>query len=144
MTDSSASRADGDTECLPGPLAISVVFPGIPAVISAVRSVVADASAGSPRAEDIVMIASEYATNAILHSPSGLPGGEFIVMLWVKPGWARIEVHDAGVGDWAAAPCDPDADGGRGLIIAEALADVCSHERGCAWAEVTWPPPMSA
>jgi hypothetical protein len=142
VTYSSLSRADRSAERRDAPLPrlpeTSVTFPGIPAVISAVRWVVADAMDGSPRADDLVLIACEYATNAICHSPSGLPGGEFMVRVSVKPGWARLEVSDQGTGGWVATPRAPDGDGGRGLVIAAAFADVSGHEGCCAWAEVTW------
>ena len=94
--------------------------------------------AGSPRAEDLVLIACEYATNAIRHSPSGRPGGEFTVRVQLAPGWARLEVGDCGEADWVAPPPDPGAESGRGLIVVAAHADICGHQRGCTWAEVTW------
>lgn len=97
--------------------------------------------AGAPRADDVVLIGCEYATNAIRHSPSGLPGGEYIVQLWIRPGWVRLEVTDLGSGDWVAvSPACEDFDGesGRGLIVVAALADFCGHLGGCAYAEVSW------
>jgi two-component sensor histidine kinase len=121
---------------------VSITFPGIPATISAVRKVVGDVMAGSPHADDLVLIGCEYATNAIRHSPSGLPGGEFTLQLWVRPGWVRLEVTDLGSGDWIAAPAglaDFDGESGRGLIVVAALADFCGHLGGCAYAEISWP-----
>ena len=119
-----------------------ITFPGIPAAISAVRKVVADVMAGTPRADDVVLIGCEYATNAIRHSPSGLPDGEFIVRVWVRPGWVRLEVSDLGTGDWVVLPSASSEfadETGRGLIVVDALADLWGHDGGCVWAEITWP-----
>jgi anti-sigma regulatory factor (Ser/Thr protein kinase) len=143
VTHSSLSRARRTAE-RPGarlllPLETCATFPGIPVALSAVRRIVASAAAGCPRAEDLVLIACEYATNTIRHSPSGQHGGEFTVRVQLAPGWARLEVGDSGDGDWAAAPPDPAAESGRGLIVVAALADKYGHQRGCAWAEVTCP-----
>jgi hypothetical protein len=59
------------------------------------------------------------------------------------PGWARLEVTDAGTGQW-----DPPRDGsaddeyGRGLAIVAALADKLGHDIRASgqtvWAEVAW------
>jgi anti-sigma regulatory factor (Ser/Thr protein kinase) len=98
--------------------------------------------AGTPRADDVVLIACEYATNAIRHSPSGLPGGEFTVRVWVRPGWVRLEVADLGTGDWvvlASASSEFADETGRGLIVVDAIADLWGHGGGCVWTEITWP-----
>jgi two-component sensor histidine kinase len=64
---------------------------------------------------------SELATNAVLHSNSGQPGGSFIVRAAVHgDGRLRIEVTDQG-GPWAPRP-DHDAGHGRGLLIVGRLA----------------------
>jgi anti-sigma regulatory factor (Ser/Thr protein kinase) len=63
---------------------------------------------------------SELATNAIVHSRSGLPGGLFTVRAEVHPGdFAWLEVEDQG-GPWVAR--DPDEEHGRGLALVVALA----------------------
>jgi anti-sigma regulatory factor (Ser/Thr protein kinase) len=128
-----------DGGLLPDPADVSVTFPGLPAAISAVRKVVADVMAGSPRADDVVLIACEYATNAIRHSPSGLPGGEFTLRIWIRTGWVRIEVIDLGTGDWMPALARFDEENGRGLIVVAALSEIWGHAGGRAWAEIGWP-----
>ena len=50
-------------------------FPGTPASVSEARAWVAGILAGFPAAADAELMASELATNAVLHSASGLPGG---------------------------------------------------------------------
>jgi serine/threonine-protein kinase RsbW len=124
---------------LPGPADVSVTLAGIPAAISAVRTIVADIMTGSPRADDAVLIACEYATNAIRHSPSGLPGGEFTLRVWARRGWVRIELTDLGEEDWVPAPVSLDEETGRGLIVVEALSDIWGHFGGRVWAEIAWP-----
>jgi hypothetical protein len=125
---------------------VSISFPGIPPAISAVRRLIADVLSGCPRVDDVVLIGCEYATNAIRHSPSGLPGGAFIMRMWVRPGWVRLEVVDSGTGDWLLAPAGsagppPDEESGRGLIVVAAISDACGNVGCCAWAEIGWQVP---
>jgi signal transduction histidine kinase len=77
------------------------------------------------------------------HSPAGQDGGEFTVTVRTGPGWARIEVSDAGTGEWHAPQgADLDAEYGRGLAIVAALADKLGHDITAdgqtVWAEVGW------
>jgi Histidine kinase-like ATPase domain len=51
-----------------------------------------------PFIDDATLIASEFATNAVLHSASR-NGGKFTLRLEIHPGYVRIEVEDAG-GPW--------------------------------------------
>lgn len=121
----------------------SVTFPGLPAIVPSARRFVRGILAGSPRSDDMELIASELASNAILHTPSGHDGGEFTVTVRTGPGWARVEVSDTGTGQWNA-PSGPDGDNehGRGLAIVAALADKLGHDIRAGgqtvWAEVSW------
>jgi len=67
--------------------------------------------------DDAALIASELATNAILHSRSA--GGFFTVKVTISAGYCWIEVTDDG-GHWAAE--SPDVIRPHGLAIVEALA----------------------
>jgi serine/threonine-protein kinase RsbW len=71
--------------------------------------------------DDVVLICSELATNAILHSESAQPGGQFTVRAEVRDGdYVWVEVEDQG-GQWAD---DEHSDQrGRGLEIIAMLAD---------------------
>jgi serine/threonine-protein kinase RsbW len=63
----------------------------------------------------------ELASNAVLHSSSREPGGQFTVRVSVSPGGRiRAEVADRG-GPWTTGPA-PDEERGRGLLIVSALA----------------------
>jgi anti-sigma regulatory factor (Ser/Thr protein kinase) len=78
------------------------------------------------RAGDVLLVVSELVTNAVLHgagpvdlrmvhpAPGGRPAG---------PGRClRIEVADAGTGQVTPRRPDPDAPGGRGLLVVAQLA----------------------
>jgi len=84
-----------------------VTYPGgaehIRAVHADLRAVLEDC----PRADDVILCASELAANAALHSRSRLPGGTFMVRAIVNPDLcARIEVQDDG-GPWNQGMIDP-------------------------------------
>ena len=121
----------------------SVTFPGLPAIVPSARKFVSGILAGTPRADDMELIAAELASNAIRHSPAGQDGGEFTVTVRTGEGWARIEVSDTGTGQWYPPQGgDPDAEYGRGLAIIAALADKFGHDASAdgqtVWAEVGW------
>jgi anti-sigma regulatory factor (Ser/Thr protein kinase) len=124
----------------------SVTFPGLPAIVPSVRKFVRGILADSLCAEDMEVVAAELASNAIRHSPAGQGGGEFTVTVRTGPGWARIEVSDAGTGEWNAPQgADVDAEYGRGLAIVAALTDKFGHDIAASgqtvWAEAGWTEP---
>jgi anti-sigma regulatory factor (Ser/Thr protein kinase) len=65
--------------------------------VSQVRRDIAAYPAGCPAADDLILIASELAGNAVLHSQSR--GGSFTVRCYIYPGYGWIEVEDLG-GPW--------------------------------------------
>ena len=99
--------------------------------------------AGHGRLDDVLLVLSELATNAVRHSSSKLPGGRVMVRVSeVEVGLVRVEVIDEGSDD---VPCrrEPDFDRctGRGLHLVEMLSKEWGHHRigpicGCVWAEV--------
>jgi anti-sigma regulatory factor (Ser/Thr protein kinase) len=94
-------------------------------------------------ADDVLVCASELATNAVLHSHSRLAGGAFTVRGKISPGnYAWIEVEDDG-GPRSPAACDPER--GHGLNIIRALADDWGidgdHTGRTVWARFDWPSP---
>jgi anti-sigma regulatory factor (Ser/Thr protein kinase) len=57
---------------------------------------------GYALSDDLVLITSELATNAILHSRSGRPAGSFTVRVTLYPDdYAWVEVIDQG-GEWTS------------------------------------------
>ena len=84
-----------------------------------VRAVIADHASGH-RLQDILLCASELATNALHHTP---PGRLFRVCVVLAAGLLRIEVHDTGDGAPRVCEAAPEGEGGRGLLLVAALAD---------------------
>jgi serine/threonine-protein kinase RsbW len=141
-------------------------FPGTPEQAGRARRFLAEVLVGSPLTDDAVLCLSELASNAILHSDSGRPGGTFTVRVSAGAGRVRLEVVDAG-GPWPdppspggspAAPRTPAApdhpvpgrtapgnpappvhqqDRGRGLAIVAALAAAWGIAGGAA-GRVAW------
>lgn len=105
-------------------------FRGEPGQVALVRDFVRRhlTAPGCPAAtvQDILVCASELATNAVLHSRSGRPGGYFSVEIVACDGqWVYVAVEDSG-GPWAEPqPGDGFAECGRGLhVVSELSADM--------------------
>ena len=101
---------------------------------------------GFPALDDVLVLVSEVASNAVKHTASG-DGGEFEVAVWVTGGSVRVEIGDQG---GASEPRLTDEDspadaltGGRGLRIVDTLAAKWGHagdELGrVVWFEVECP-----
>lgn len=84
--------------------------------VSQVRRDIAAHLTGCPAADDLVLIASELAGNAVLHSQSR--GEFFTVRCQAHPAYVRVEVEDLG-GPWG--PRSPD-DRPHGLDLITELA----------------------
>jgi anti-sigma regulatory factor (Ser/Thr protein kinase) len=120
------------------PLTCSRTYPARADQVREARRFLASFLAGRPAADNAVLCLSELAANAVLHSDSGKPGGQFIVRAQIHDGLLRVEVHDQG-GHW-----EPRAHGtqhGRGLLIVSQLArdwDISgnSHPGRTAWFEL--------
>jgi serine/threonine-protein kinase RsbW len=113
-------------------------FTAQPLQVAYARRFVAGVLTGLSAADDVVLCVSELASNAVLHSNSREPGGQFIVRVWTSAvGRIRAEVEDRG-GPWAPDP-DQDEERGRGLLIVAKLATrwgiAGSHAGRMAWLE---------
>ncbi|MEU5797314.1 ATP-binding protein [Streptomyces sp. NPDC047813] len=91
--------------------------------------------------EAVTLIAAEFAANAVRHGR--VPGRDFHLRLAEEDGVVRLEVSDTR-GERMPEPRVPCGEGGRGLILVEALADtwgVAPRQPGkTVWAEVRLSP----
>lgn len=81
---------------------------------------------GSATSDAIALIVAELAANAVTHGR--VPGRDFELRLALIPGSVRVEVTDTRTGSRPPAPGDvgpagPLDEGGRGLVLVDALAD---------------------
>jgi anti-sigma regulatory factor (Ser/Thr protein kinase) len=118
-----------------------VTYPGGTEHVRAVRSDLRAVLRDCPRADDVILCASELAANAVMHSRSRLPGGTFTVRATVSPDLcAQIEVQDDG-GPWSQRMIDPPRH--HGLDIVRAVADEWGidgdHTTRTIWARFDWP-----
>ena len=107
-----------------------LTLPGLLESAAAAREFTAKCLAGSPAADDAVLCVDELFSNAVLHSASGLPGGEVTVVVSAAGGTARIDVIDEG-------PRPPGADAshglGQGVLIVSQLADAFGADGADRW-----------
>jgi serine/threonine-protein kinase RsbW len=94
-------------------------FPAVAEHVREARRFLARALDGLPLTDDALLCLSEVASNAILHSASGRPGGRFIVYADLDPHRLHVEVQDDG-GPWGDH--DRTDTQGRGLGIVAALS----------------------
>jgi anti-sigma regulatory factor (Ser/Thr protein kinase) len=115
-------------------------YPAEPRQVGLARAALAGWLDGCPRKDEAILVASELATNSVLHSASRL-GGSFTLRAKVSQDCLRIEVEDAG-GLWR----DGSRDDGRphGFDVVTAIAGpgnwgIGGDERGrVAWARLGW------
>lgn len=73
--------------------------------------------------DDVALVVSELVGNAVRHA-KGLPAGGLHVDWEIRPGVVEVAVTDGGGSTVPRARnAGPDAQGGRGLAIVDALAD---------------------
>jgi anti-sigma regulatory factor (Ser/Thr protein kinase) len=116
-------------------------YPALADQVGAARTFLAQALEGCSLADDAVLICSEMASNAILHSASSKPGGRFTVRAEAHEGdYLWVEVEDEG-GPWGEHGSTEEC--GRGLHIVSALATSWGIEGDMlarvVWARLDWP-----
>ncbi|MBS2531259.1 ATP-binding protein [Catenulispora sp. NF23] len=98
---------------------------------------------GCDAAHTVALVADELAGNAIKHTASGGPGGEFVLRLARFGNRCRVRVDDQGGPSTPAVYVADDADeAGRGLTIVSALSanwgvDGDENARS-VWADITF------
>ena len=95
-------------------------YPAEPRQVRVARAALAGWLGGWPLAYEAVLVASEFATNAVLHSDSG-KGGAFTLRVEVGGDRLRIEVEDAG-GPWRGGVRDDGRPHGFDVVAAIAGA----------------------
>ncbi len=118
----------------------SRTFAGRPREVSQARAFTAEILGGCPMSTDVIMCVSEFSANAVLHSRSGQPGGQFTVRVDMIPGdYVWVEVEDGG-GPWGGRADDMP---GHGLYIVGKIASewgVDGYDSGwVVWARFDWP-----
>jgi serine/threonine-protein kinase RsbW len=116
-------------------------YPGLVHQVGQARAFLSQALGDFPLAADAVLICSELAANAVMHSASGKHGGRFTVRVEAHEGdYLWIEVEDQG-GLWVEH--DSTEECGRGLRIVAALASEWGIEGDAlakvVWARLDWP-----
>lgn len=117
-------------------------FPGKPEQVRAARRFVTGLLEDMPAVAVVELLVSELATNAVEHTGSGAPGGEFVVSLVFDPDRVRLAVADQGSSHTplrgAGGDCDED---GRGLLIVAGYAKswgITGDDQGrVVWAELS-------
>jgi anti-sigma regulatory factor (Ser/Thr protein kinase) len=117
------------------------VFPGEGRQIGALRQWLASLLPPCPAREDVIYVASELGTNAVLHTASGQGGSFEVEVTWHGP-VVRVAVADGGAPAGPRLVDDPLGQSGRGLLIVRSLA-VRTGQRGdhrgrLIWADVPW------
>jgi len=119
-------------------------YPGDRSQPCLVRADLAPLLAGCPLADDALLIGSELAANAAVHSSSATSGGRFTVRVEVCCGdYVWIEVEDEG-GPWTRRRTEDDRPHGLDLVDALAGAgnwgidDESEHGR-IVWVRLDWP-----
>lgn len=118
MTPPDFHRADSG-----GSRDLAVRLPGVPSQVSRARGLVTAAlGRDHPLYDDVALLTSELATNAVLHTRSG-SGGMFTVTVSSSETAVRVLVSDAG-SDGPPCVCrtSTQSTSGRGLPLIEALS----------------------
>ena len=112
-------------------------YPAEPRQVGLARAALAGWLDGGPQ-DEAILVASEFATNAVLHSASR-HGSVFTVRAEVRQEYLRIEVEDAG-GPWREGPRDDGRPHGFDVVTAIAGAGnwgIDGDNRGrVAWARL--------
>ena len=115
------------------------VFSGEERQLGLMRRWLAACLPDCPTRDDVISVATELGSNAILHTASGR-GGWFAVELTWDPSMVRIAVADHGSPAEPHMIEDPDGEHGRGLLLVHGLSartGVTGSEQGrIVWAEI--------
>jgi len=122
---------------------VRLTVAGVPAAVPVVRQLVRAVLPAHPAREDVELLVSEVATNAVRHTASGY-GGRVTVELAVVDGGGLVHVtviDDGAATEPRVRAADALAESGHGLVLVRAIAkDHGTWETGsgrACWFEVT-------
>jgi anti-sigma regulatory factor (Ser/Thr protein kinase) len=112
------------------------VFPATRDQVAQVRKVIKEAISGEPALDTIVLLASELAANAVLHSGSSFLG---LVIARTALGGLRVAVVDEGrKGLPCLRPQELEGESGRGMQLVDELAQRWGLIRQAGVGVVVW------
>jgi hypothetical protein len=124
------------------------VFRGEERQLGAMRRWLTSLLPAAPARDDVILVATELASNAICHTASGR-GGRFTVEITWWQSAVRVGVTDCGGPQQPQVVDDPASERGRGLLLVTGLSlrtGACGDHQGrLVWADVRWdgPPPAA-
>jgi serine/threonine-protein kinase RsbW len=122
-------------------------FPGDTEQVGRARGWLEDLLPECEPLEDLTLLVSELCTNAVLHTDSGKPGGQFSLAVEWTPEAVKALIHDQGSLTFPAITTAKDDDAwadeyGRGLFLVDQLADywdtVDLPDGRLVWLEMAW------
>jgi anti-sigma regulatory factor (Ser/Thr protein kinase) len=120
------------------------VFGGNASEVAAVRRWLATLLPECPARDDVISVATELASNAIVHTASGHDGMFAVEVTWHRA-MVRVAVADRGAPAGPRVIEDPDGEAGRGLLLVRGLSARTGvegdHHGRTVWAEVSWEGP---
>ena len=116
-------------------------FPGEESQLGVLRRWLASLLPPCAARDDVIAVANELGSNAIVHTLSGRGGRFAVEVTWYGP-LVRVAVADGGAPAGPRIIDDPAGEHGRGLLVVRELSartGECGDERGrLVWADVPW------
>jgi serine/threonine-protein kinase RsbW len=123
------------------------VFRGEERQLGAMRRWLASLLPAVPARDDVILVATELASNAICHTASGRGGWFTVEITWWRS-VVRVGVTDCGGPARPQVAGDPAGERGRGLLLVTGLSlrtGACGDQQGrLVWADVRWDGPGPA
>jgi hypothetical protein len=120
------------------------VFPGEERQLGVLRRWLTSLLPGCPARDDVISVATELASNALLHTRSGHDGSFGVEVTWDRSTVA-VAVADSGGPAEPHVIEDPGGESGRGLLLVRALSvrtGMSGGEPGrTIWAQIAWDSP---
>lgn len=120
------------------------VFPGDQPQLAVLRRWLYSLLPDCPARGDVVSVATELGTNAVLHTSTGRGGWFAVEVTWYGP-VIRVAVADCGGSAEPHLVHDPAGEHGRGLALVQGLAArtgfLGDHHGRVVWADVPWGAP---